>query len=245
MGESKRRRKAGLGFDPNQKLITGCYIAPAMISDRHTVYMGIRRKKADCAYSQPLSIHTNITDAWKVLRNCKEILKTCSFSMNQSNEEVFKLFKGMLLSTYGNQSEEGDRYQVSGNIDAFNAWMNHGNYRDKDNLPVGVKITPLTSILRKRYKVFISPLKDESPQFYGNPEDNSVFHVGESFDRPLAGTENELFLWQTYTNAAFVADYVNVHNKDSLSADEIQKLTQEALDFFGQERSPGVTIGGS
>ena len=33
MGEAKRRREAGLGFDPNQKLITGCYIAPAMISD--------------------------------------------------------------------------------------------------------------------------------------------------------------------------------------------------------------------
>jgi hypothetical protein len=50
----------------------------------------------------------------------------------------------MLLSTYGNQSEESDRYQVSGNIDAFNAWMNQGNYRDKNNPPLGVKITHLT-----------------------------------------------------------------------------------------------------
>jgi len=81
MGEAKRRREAGLGFDSNQKLIAGCYIAPAVISDRHTVYLGIRRRKADLACSQPLSIHTNITDAWKVLTGCKEILKDCSFSL--------------------------------------------------------------------------------------------------------------------------------------------------------------------
>jgi len=245
MGEAKRRREAGLGFDPNQKLITGCYIAPAVISDRHTVYLGIRRRKADLVCSQPLSIHTNITDAWKVLTGCKEILKDFSFSMNQSDEEVFKLFKGMLLSTYGNQSEESDRYQVSGNIDAFNAWMNQGNYRDKNNPPPGVKITHLTSVVRKRYGVFSSPIRKESPKFYGNPEDNSIFHVGESFDRPLMGTKKELFVWQTYVNAAFVADYVNLHNKDSLTADEMQILTDEAQDLFGQERSPGVTIGSS
>jgi len=245
MGEAKRRREAGLGFDPNQKLITGCYIAPAVISDRHTVYLGIRRRKADLVCSQPLSIHTNITDAWKVLTGCKEILKDCSFSMSQSDEEVFKLFKGMLLSTYGNQSEEGDRYQVSGNIDAFNAWMNQGNYRDKNNPPLGVKITHLTSVVRKRYRVFSSPIKKESSKFYGNPEDNSVFHVGENFDRPIAGTKNEMFIWQSYVIAGFFADYLNLHDKDSLSAQEAQRLTHEVQDLMNQERSPGVTIGRS
>jgi len=110
--------------------------------------------------------------------------------------------------------------------------MNQGNYRDKDNPPVGVKITHLTSVVRKRYKVFSSPIKKESSEFYGNPEDNSIFHVGESFDRPIAGTRKELFVWQTYVNAAFVADYVNLHNKDSLTADEMQKLTHQAQDFF-------------
>jgi hypothetical protein len=175
MGEAKRRREAGFGFDPNQKLITGCYMAPALISDRHTVYLGIRRRKAHLVSSKPLSVHTNVTDAWRVLTGCKEILKDCSFSMNQSDEEVFKLFKEMLLSTYGNQSEESDRYQVSGNIDAFNAWMNQGNYRDKNNPPLGVKITHLTSVVRKRYRVFSSPIKKESPKFYGNPEDNRTY----------------------------------------------------------------------
>jgi hypothetical protein len=37
MGEAKRRREAGLGFDPNQKLITGCYIAPAVGSNKYVV----------------------------------------------------------------------------------------------------------------------------------------------------------------------------------------------------------------
>jgi hypothetical protein len=162
--------------------------------------------------------------------------------MNQSDEEVFKLFKEMLLSTYGNQSEEGDRYQVSGNIDAFNAWMNQGNYRDKNNPPLGVKITHLTSVVRKRYRVFSSPIKKESPKFYGNPEDNSIFHVGENFDCPIAGTKNELFIWQSYVIAGFFADYLNLHDKDSLSAEEAQRLTHEVQDLMNQERSPGVTF---
>jgi hypothetical protein len=102
MGEAKRRREAGLGFDPNQKLITGCYIAPAMISDRHTVYLGIRRKKAHIVSTKSLSVHTNVTDAWKFLTCCKEILRNCSFSMNQSDEKVFELFSEMLHNTYGN-----------------------------------------------------------------------------------------------------------------------------------------------
>lgn len=241
MGEAKLRQQKGLGFNP-QKLITGCYIAPAMISDRHTVYLGIRRKNADLVSSKPLSVHTKVTDAFQVLTDCNKILNKCSFSMNQSDEKVFELFKEMLLSSYGDQSEAGDRYQVSGNIDAFNAWMNQGNYRDKNNPPPGVKITHLTSVVRKRYRVFSSPIRKESPKFYGNPEDNSVFHVGESFDRPIAGTKNELFIWQSYVIAGFFADDLNLHDKDSLSAEEAQKLTHEVQDFMNQERSPGVTL---
>lgn len=244
MGEAKRRRKAGLGFDPNQKLITGCYIAPAMISDRHTVYIGIR-KKSNSAFSAPISVHENITDAWKSLTHCKEILKTCSFSRSESEQEVLKVLKEKVVAAYGNQGEEGDRYQISGNINAFNAWMSEGNWRDKDNVPEGVIIIPLTKLVKKRYKVYVTPLKDESPQYYGNPEDNSVFHVGESFDHPIAGTKNELFIWQSYVIAGFFADYLNLNNKDSLSAEEAQRLTHEVQDLMNQERSPGVTIGGS
>ncbi len=242
MGEAKRRREAGLGFDPNQKLITGCYIAPAMISDRHTVYLGIRRKKAHIVSTKSLSVHTNVTDAWKFLTCCKEILRNCSFSMNQSDEKVFELFSEMLHNTYGNQSEEGDQFEVSGNIDAFNAWMLQGNYRDKNNPPPGVKITYLTPVVTKRYKVFCTPIKKESKNFYGNAEDNCIFHIGEKFDQPLLGNSKDLLAWKTYVNAAFVADYVNLHNKDSLTADEVQKLTHEAQNMFGQERSPGVAI---
>jgi hypothetical protein len=52
--------------------------------------------------------------------------------------------------------------------------MHQGNYRDKNNPPVGVKITHLTSVVKKRYTVFSSPIRKESPKFYGNPEDNSM-----------------------------------------------------------------------
>jgi hypothetical protein len=45
-----------------------------------------------------------------------------------------------------------------------------------------------------------------------------------------------------YVKAAFVADYVNLHNKDCLTNDKLQTLTHEAQAVFGQERSPGVTI---
>ncbi|MEG5055436.1 hypothetical protein [Microcoleus sp. B13-B6] len=245
MGEAKRRRERGLGFgfkSQPESLIIGCYLAPAGISDRHTVYLGIRRKNSHGVISKPLSVHTKVTDAFQVLTNCNNVLKKCSFTIKHSDEKIFDSFKEMLLSDYGNQGEVGDRYQVSENIDAFNAWMNQGNYRDKNNPPPGVTITHLTSVVKKRYRVFISPIKEESPKFYGNPEDNSVFHVGESFDRPIAGTQNELFIWQTYVVAAFFADYLNDHDKDSLSAEEAQRLTHEVQDLMNQERSPGVVL---
>ena len=245
MGEAKRRRgKAlGFGFKPEpESLIIGCYLAPAVISDRHTVYLGIRRKNSDIVSSKPLSVHTKVTDAFQVLTDCNELLKKQRFSVNQSDEIIFNLFKEMLLSEYGNHSEQGDRYQVSGNIDAFYAWMNQGNYRDKNNPPPGVTITHLTSVVRKRYRVFSTPMKEESAKFYGNPEDNSVFHVGESFDSPIAGTQNEMFVWQSYVTAAFFADYLNDHDQDSLSAEDAHRLTHEVQDFMNQERSPGVTL---
>jgi len=238
MGEAKRRKQAGLGFDPSLKLITGCYIAPAIISDRHAVYLGIRRKNAHTVNSKFLSVHTSVIDAWKVFTDCEKILLDSSFSFRQSDDEIFRLFLETLHNTYGNHSEGADRYQVAGNLDAFNAWMEEGNYRDKSKPPHGVIITPLTLVVKKRYKVFCTPLKKESKNFYGNPEDNSIFHIGEKFDQPLLGDNKDLLVWKTYANAAYVADYANIHNKDYLTDDEGKALTQEAEHLFCKVQSP-------
>jgi len=70
---------------------------------------------------------------------------------------------------------------VTGNLDAFNAWMEEGNYRDKSKPPHGVIITPLTLVVKKRYKVFCTSLKKESKNFYGNPEDNSINNLELSY----------------------------------------------------------------
>ncbi len=54
-----------------------------------------------------------------------------------------------------------------------------------------------------------------------------------------------MFIWQSYVIAGFFADYLNLHDKNCLSAQEAQRLTHEVQDLMNQERSPGVTIGRS
>lgn len=233
MEESERQQQHPFGSYSSLKLLTGCYIAPAIISDRHAVYLGIRREDARVAVSEPLSVHTSVTDAWKILICCKKNWLNSSFSANQSDEDIFKLFTESLHNTYGNCSEDGDNYKVSGNLMAYKAWMEKGNYGDKNNPPPGVVITPLAAVMKQRYKVFCIPVKEESNNFFGNPDDNCIFHINEKYQL-LIGEDENLFVCNTYVKAAYVADYANAHNKDTLTSKEKNILTQKAEHLFGK-----------
>lgn len=231
MGQAKRKQGWGFGFDPNKKVIAGCYIGPAVISDRHAVYLGIRRKNNPIVINKPLSVHTNVIAAWKILEDCIRILS--DFSFRSSDMKNVELFRQMLHDTYGDRSEEPDRYEVAGDLNAFSEWIGQGHFRNKDEVPQGVFIRHLTPLVKARYKVFCIPFKQESEKFCGNPDDNCVFHVGDRY-QPLMGESNETFVWQNYVHAAYVADYANTHNKDYLTSAESQALTEEAKRLFGK-----------
>lgn len=231
----------GKGFEKKPSTLhLGCFIAKSTSSDAHAVYLGIGRgskpQKGEPKIERRLmSPHASITDAWKILGNCQKILSNFSCDINASNDAITQKFVRQLLDTYGDYpDDEGIIKLVSGHKEAF-AWIQNGGTLMDADLPSGIVVQIDKPIVIKTCKVWLMSLGVPVPEnSYGNYDDNHVYTIGQTLEKPVCRVADEMYVFSSYVTAAYVADYLNRLNKDSLTAEEVKQLLFESNRIQGK-----------
>ncbi|MEG3935029.1 MULTISPECIES: hypothetical protein [unclassified Microcoleus] len=231
MGEANRRKR----FDSNygNSLNIGCFIAASTSSDAHAVYLGFGRKRS--VERRLISAHASIIDAWKIFVYCQDILSKLKYFHLQSNDQITSNFISSLIGTYGDYSDDDAVYEVSGDKKALMDWLSQGKTILDDDLPSNINVLVVKPPVSKKYKVFWYESQEAPKNTYGNPEENCVFTVGKNSDEPISGgAHKKVILFSSYVTAAYVADYVNRLNRDSLTEEEVKRLLFEANRLQGK-----------
>ncbi|MEG3955256.1 hypothetical protein [Microcoleus sp. herbarium2] len=232
MGEAKRRKLAGR---IPARVRLECFIARSKISDAHAVYLGIGRgQEVDL---RQLDSFLSIVDAWESLSQAKKVLQGFKYHDNQDNDQITRKFISVIHDTFGKLSSDDASCQLSGNTRLGLEWIAQGHDPYRDEPPAGVHIEILKPPVQKKYRVLFIAMKEEpmkSP--CGNPEDTHVFSVGKSDAEflPFIVEDSVMPMYSSYVSAAYMADYLNSRNQDSLSNQEMLRLLYEANQLQGK-----------
>jgi hypothetical protein len=229
MGEAKRRRLAGW-VPANVRL--ECFIAQSKSSDAHSVYLGIKR-----GHEVELRLYNSfasIVNAWEDLCRCKKALQAFKYYDNQDNDQISQNFIRFLHDTFGVHSCDDAMYTLSGDTGAALQWLSQGGKPFFDEPPPGVHVEILNPPVKKKYKVLLSKREEPMESQCGNPEDTHVFSVGESIDELFLVEGRIAPIYSSYLSTAYMADYLNSRNQDSLSEQEMLRLLYEANQLQGK-----------
>ena len=233
MGEARRKKLAG--WVPAFVRLE-CFIAPSMVSDAHSVYLGIGRgQEVDLRRMESFA---SIVDAWESLCRSRKVLQKFKYHHNQDNNEISRNFIRLKHDTFGVFPNDDANYELSGDKLAMTLaleWISEGNNPFSAELPPGVQIKIINPPVQKKYKVFLFKLENEPVKNYcGNPEDTHTFGVGISNTELVLVEDTEIHMYTSYVSAAYTADYLNTRNQDFLSKEELRRLLYEANRLQGK-----------
>jgi len=234
MGEAKRRKLAG--WVPHTVRLE-CFISKSTVSDAHCVYLGIGRGAEDIQLRRG-SNYASIVDAWAELSRCRKALETFKYRDSQSNDEISQSFWRHVREKFGFFPCDDAAYQIEGiKTDKNLEWLARANpYCDEP--PPGVIVKIIKPPVQKKHKVlFIREdlTKENSTSLCGNPEDTHVFTVSDKeFEEFVNNPTDKVYLFSSYVSAAYVADYLNLNNIDSLSDEKMKWLLTESNRLQGK-----------
>ena len=199
MGEAKRRK----GFDPNfGKTVNECFIANSFRSDNHTVYIKIGRQKPNI---YPLSFFNNIEKAMMMKAYCNYV-----FGGYIPKLKDFLGIARELQSVLKNQLGE---FTDDRRVDKV--LVNEKKNRIKH-------LETLKPAVKKRYKpASFSVDQNVTSKAWGVME-------FDPYDDPIQGVliDKDLYIFN-YESAAYIADYMNSNNLDSIDSEQGNKLRAE------------------
>jgi hypothetical protein len=233
MGEARRRKAAG--WVPALVRLE-CFIAQSMVSDAHSVYLGIGRGQE--VELRRMESFASIVDAWESLCRSKKVLQKFKYHHTQGNNEITRNFIRLKHDTFGVFPNDDANYELSGDKSAMTLaleWISEGNNPFSGELPPGVQIKIINPPVQKKYKVFSFKVENEPVKNYcGNPEDTHNFCVGISSTELIIVEDTEIPMYTSYISAAYTADYLNTRNQDFLSWEESRRLLYEANRLQGK-----------
>jgi hypothetical protein len=238
MGEAKRRRQAG--FDPKPKLHLGCFIAKSHASDAHAVYLGIGRgnKGFDLVH---ISAHKYVTKAYEILGDCKQILEDFKHEY-QNSFDIRDAFVTALIAKLGDYPSDDGKFLVSDNhLSSIYDWAAKGNILGIDKLPPGIDVEVVKPRVTKKWKIFSHRVKGYKKSDYGDPSADHQFFISQTDSLPflikVVETDKIVVMppCSRYVSAAYIADFINEHNKNLLTTEELIRLLNEANRLQGLE----------